>query len=145
MQSLIISLQLYSDKSKISLKVSGLTFYPLDVNGINVSKIMQYFMSTHGNSILGSLPVQFFFVQHRKWRVHNNIERIGKLRNAYHVIAQVMNPLAEKVLYGIPCHKLVTPARLKIILGSFSAEITEQKQMICVKYSNLTKQTRVFM
>lgn len=63
-QSIIAAFQLYSDESKTSLKLSGLAFYPLYVNDMNVYKSMQDFMSNHRHSILAYLPVQLFYLKH---------------------------------------------------------------------------------
>lgn len=49
---MITFLQLYSDKSITSLKVSGLNLYPLHVNVMDISKIMHDFMSSHGHNII---------------------------------------------------------------------------------------------
>lgn len=51
-QSIIKLLQLYSDKLNTSLKVSGLTLYPVTVNVMKCSKSLQNFMSSYGHRII---------------------------------------------------------------------------------------------
>lgn len=58
--SIVTLLQLFSDQSKTSLKVSSLTFYPLHANVMNLSRNIQHRITTAGHSILVYLSVQFF-------------------------------------------------------------------------------------
>lgn len=61
-QSIAVFFQLYSDKSKTKIKFSGLTFYPIHINVMNVSKPMPHLMTSHGHAFLYFLPVQFLYV-----------------------------------------------------------------------------------
>lgn len=55
----IIFVQLYSDNSKTLMNLVGLTFYPLDIKGMNFSKIVQHLLSIDRHTILTYVYVEF--------------------------------------------------------------------------------------
>lgn len=59
-QSIKILLQLYLDNSETSMKVSGLTFYALQVNIMNLPDTKREFMSIHCHTILTFKSVYLF-------------------------------------------------------------------------------------
>lgn len=54
--SIVTFLKLFSDKSKTSMKVSGLTFVPLQINVMDLSRNIEHRMTTAGHSVLAYLP-----------------------------------------------------------------------------------------
>lgn len=95
-------MQLYSEKSKASMKVSGLTFYPLHVHVMNFSESVQDLMSSHGHTILTFMPVDFLNIQSGGFVEYKELRRLSKLSNIHHVIAEALKPLAETAVGGIP-------------------------------------------
>lgn len=67
-------LQVYSDKSNKTLKVSGLTLYNLHIKLMNFSEPMQHLMNSHGHRILYSLSVQFLYVHGDMYGGENSID-----------------------------------------------------------------------
>lgn len=61
-QSILEFFELYSDKSKTTMKVSGLGLYSLHISFINFSDPMQHLMITHGHKLLSFLTLQFLHV-----------------------------------------------------------------------------------
>jgi len=140
-QSVVAFLQLYSDKSKTTLKMSGLTFYPFHVNIMNFTEPMQNMMINHGHTILAFLPVEFMTLSCGGDLVDAYIDRVSKLKAIHHVINQVMKPLSDVAVAGISCPtKDGKVLRLHLVLGSYIADIPEQKDMLGVRYSNRTAQ-----
>ena len=140
-QSVVAFLQLYSDKSKTTMKMSGITFYPFHLNIMNFSEPMQSLMKNNGHTILAFLPVEFTNVNSLSGSVDAYIDQVSKLKTIHQVICDVMKPLSDAAVVGIPCTtKDKKILRLHLVLGSYIADIPEQKDMLGVRYSNRTMQ-----
>lgn len=83
------------------MNVSGLRFYPLHVNVMNLPDNMQDFMSSDGHTIPVFLPVDFFHMPSGLHGEDNNVGRLGKLRNVHHVIGKFIEPLGETAVRSI--------------------------------------------
>ena len=139
-QSAIAFLKLYSDKSKTTMKVSGLTFYPLHVNIMNLSESTQNMLCSHGHTLVAFLPVEFKHVLSLIEAEHISLSRLDRMKNVHYVIGEIMKPLSYNEERGIHCKTVDGHSiRLHMVLGSYIADIPEQKDMVCVKYSNRTK------
>lgn len=132
-------LQMYSDRSKTTIKVSRLNLYPLHINVRIFIESMQDMMCSHTHILLAFLPVEFINKINVTYVENNMLPQLDSLKKVHPVIAQLLKPLPKKAVRGIQCPtKEQKPVRLHFVLGSYSADIPEQKEMIGVEPQNAT-------
>ena len=78
-RSFVGFLQLYSDKSKMTLKASAFQFYPLHVTFLNFTDGLKRKCTTDGLTLIGFLPMTFFRVQNGQ-RIQIGIDRMERLK-----------------------------------------------------------------
>lgn len=140
--SIATFLQLYSDKSKTSMKVNGLTFYPLHVKVMNVIEEWGKYFVENSKTVLAYLPVHYY-----KRDVDDNIvpdlemPRIAKFKAAHHAIEAVMKPAADIAYKGLSCRTVDDQyVRLHLAIGAYCGDIVEVKDMLCIKHGHRTAQ-----
>lgn len=83
------------------MNVTGLTFYPLQNDVMNVSEPMKHLLTSHGHTLLSFLPIQLWHAYDCTYAEDNSLERLHKLKNIHHCIIQTMKPLVGTALSGI--------------------------------------------
>lgn len=137
-QFIIIFLYLYSDKSKTGLKKSGLTFYSFQLNCMSVSDIMNNSMPSNGHAFwiirrsIFLCNARLVEGRHKPRENRKDEERTSNHRRGH-------DPVGVKSSYWDFSSYTGKPVRLHIVAGLNSTDIREEKDMVSVKYSNLTK------
>lgn len=120
------------------MKTSGLVFYPLNVLTMNVIHDLNNHIIAMVQSLMAHLPTNYYESETRSVLYDHCMETIKKLRNIHNEITKFMGNIARKAVSGLLCRtKGEFYLRLHISTGSYFAELPEQKDILCVKHSNI--------
>lgn len=145
-QSFVGFAQLYSDKSQTSLKASSLHFYPLHATLHNFTAEARHSHITSGRSILAFLPVHFRNVSSSAdidRGVHKSkfyeVSRSDRIRSTHLCIETALAPLSDVAEGGFLCpDSSGIRWRCHVAIGSYCADIPEAKDLLSVRYGNIT-------
>lgn len=100
--SILKFLQIYSDKSRSTMKTSGLVFYALYVLILNIIHYVNKRMIARGQCVVAYLTIHFYETEMEKFLYDYCMEIIQKLRrNIHQAITKVMERFARKALSGL--------------------------------------------
>lgn len=143
LQSVVGFVQMYSEKSQISLKAGGLTFYPLHITLLNFSEKMRLLLISPGAPFPGYLSVAFHSntsgtIESKSRR--KGYQRVEALRSLHECIKMCLKPLTEKVNCGNACRtKSGTCIFLHPALTPYVADIPETEDLSGIKNGGQTK------
>lgn len=128
--------QLYSDKSRTSLKESSFQFYPMHVNLLNFSEQYRRYCIVEGMTVVAFLPVKFY-AYGKSDQFEINLARPKYLGMLQKCIALILGELKTFGLEGFPCmdkdgvHRVCHP-----VIANYCCDMPECKDILPVKNGN---------
>ena len=135
--------QLYSDKSSMTLKANGFSFYPLHLVLLNYNTHLRRHFIVSGKTTLAYLPVKFFDYADKSIEMKpDDSIRAVRLEAIHEAIEHVMSSLAAVAKKGFPCKDSQGVNRLcHFAIGSYCCDIPETKDLSGVLHGLRTKAT----
>ena len=129
-------IQIYSDKSRTTLKESGFQFHPVHINLLNFSEEHRRNCIVNGLTFVGFLPVNFYQQDGNNW-VHTGISREIKLKVIHEALSLVLNAIKEVGLEGFSClDKENKKRRCHPCIALYTCDLPEGKDMTSVRNGN---------
>ena len=135
-QSFVGMIQLYSDKSRSSLKDSAFQFYPLHVTLLNFSESYRRNCIQNGSTNIAFLPVQYYKCINGE-KVVQAVDRLSRLKMLHLSISFILSDLRSTAYEGFSCSD--KDERIRIChpcLGSYSCDLPEGKDLTSVRNGN---------
>lgn len=134
--SFVGMLQLYSDKSRTTLKESAFQFYPFHVTLLNFSDNYRRQCILNGLSLVAFLPVSFYRNINGE-RVKSGINRLERLNMLHLSIRYILSELKEVAYRGFSCEDKEGSTRVcHPCIGSYCCDLPESKDLSSVKNGN---------
>lgn len=128
--------QIYSDKSKTSLKESAFLFYPLHITLLNFSEEHRRKCIVNGSTFLAFLPVSFYKVREGV-KYPAKIDRPQKLRLLHMAVDVVLQDLRKYGFTGFTCTDTEgVKRRCHPCLVSYCSDLPEAKDMTSIRNGN---------
>ena len=138
-QSFAGMVQLYSDKSRTSLKESSFQFYPIHINLLNFAEQHRRKCIVEGKTVLAFLPVKFF-AHGRSEHFEINLGRRTYLSMLHKCMALALNEVKSSGLEGFPCEDNDgVLRRCHPVIASYCSDLPECKDILPVKNGNSSK------
>ena len=135
-RSFVGMLQLYSDKSRTTLKESAFQFYPFHVTLLNFSDEYKRQCILSGLSLVAFLPVSFYRLIKGE-RSKLGITRLEKLKMLHLSISYILSELKEVAHRGFLCQDGNETQRVcHPCVGSYCCDLPEAKDLTSVKNGN---------
>ena len=93
--SFVDLIQLYSDKSKTSLKQSAFQVYPVHITLLIFSEAYRRTCIMNGNTVVGFLPVSYHVIENGS-KIEKGVTRSQRLKMLHLCILQISDALMEK-------------------------------------------------
>lgn len=144
-ESFVGFLQLYSDKSKTSLKRTGVTAYPIHVTLMNFCYPAWKKEIMEERTLAAYLPVGVDY-EDDIWRMSDisnpktSIPRVVKLELLQKAMEEILSPLNSASQSGFPCRNRVGMAlQCHPIIAEIAADCPEQKDLACLMHGCQTR------
>ena len=138
-QSFAGMVQLYSDKSRTSLKESSFQFYPLHVNMLNFSEQYRRHCIVEGMTVVAFLPIKFYSCGASD-QFEINLPRPKYLHMLHKSISIVLDELKTFGLEGFACRDKDGINRVcHPVISSYCSDLPECKDILPVKNGNSSK------
>ena len=135
-RSFVGMLQLYSDKSRTTLKESAFEFYPFHVTLLNFCDEYKRQCIANGMSLVAFLPVSFYRRIDDE-RIKSGITRLERLKMLHLSITFILSELKEVAYSGFVCKNRDGVNRVcHPCLGSYCCDLPEAKDLTSVKNGN---------
>lgn len=135
-RSFVGMLQLYSDKSRTTLKESAFQFYPFHITLLNFCDEYRRQCIINGLSLVAFLPVTYY----RRFngeRIKSGLDRLERLKMLHLSINCILSDLKEVAYRGFTCmDKENIPRVCHPCIGSYCCDLPEGKDLTSVKNGN---------
>lgn len=128
--------QLYSDKSRTSLKESSFQFYPMHATLLNFSEQHRRQCIVEGKTVIAFLPVKFYSTEKTN-QIEINLPRDKYLTMLHKCMATAVKELRLSGLEGFPCKdREGILRRCHPVIASYCSDLPECKDILPVKNGN---------
>lgn len=142
-QSAIAGVQVFSDKSHMSLDIDSLAFHPLHATFVNFSEDSRRKHITSGCTVVAYLPVRIDGIDDANSGVtgrRRKVQRVHLIQAFHNSICFALKPLMDEAMGGF----IATSAdkfklRLHLVLASYICDIPEAEDSLSVKRGNQTE------
>lgn len=135
-RSFVGMLQLFSDKSRTTLKEAAFQFYPFHVTLLNFNDDYRRQCILNGLSLVAFLPVTFYRTIDGE-RIKSGLSRLERLKMLHLSIDHVLSELKDVAYKGFTCvDKNSTLLVCHPCLGSYCCDLPEGKDLTSVKNGN---------
>ena len=135
-QSFVGMLQLYSDKSRTTLKESAFQFYPFHATFLNFSDSYRRHCIIKGLTLIAFLPVNFYRRIDGE-RIKMGLNRLERLKMLHLSLERILLELKEQAYVGFSCFDRKKNARIcHPCIGGYCCDLPEGKDLTSVKNGN---------
>ena len=128
--------QIYSDKSRTSLKESAFQFYPIHITLLNFHDDYRRKCIVNGSTFLAFLPVTFYKIENGI-KIPTDVDRTQKLRLLHLAIDFALQYVRELGYTGFSCRdKTGLRRRCHPCLVSYCSDLPEAKDLSSVRNGN---------
>lgn len=127
---------MHVDKKKTKMKIKCLTFYPLHVNVMNVSRELEKYFVENSKTVMAYLPV-YYYDLHAEDMVlpYLEVENIDRMKALNNAIEAVMKSVAEAAYKRLSCRTSDEHyVRLNFAIVAYCVDSLEVKDMISITY-----------
>ena len=129
-------LQLYSDKSRTTLKESAFQFYPFHATLLNFSDSYRRQCIIKGLTLIAFLPVNFYRRIDGE-RIKMGLNRLERLKMLYLSLERILLESKEQTYVGFSCFDRNDNARIcHPCIGGYCCDLPEGKELTSVKNGN---------
>lgn len=80
------------------MNVSGLSFYPVNINFMTFAESMQDIICHHGHTMLALMAVEFMHMMVEDYVENKILAMLTRLNNVHHMIGEVFNVWRKQLL-----------------------------------------------
>ena len=132
-------IQIYTDKSKTTLKSSGFQFYPVHINLLNYSEEHRRRCIVNGLTFTAFLPVKFYTKDGNNW-VQTGVSRELKLAILHKALSYILQEIKDVAYKGFSCNDIeYKKRRCHPCVALYTCDLPEGKDMTSIKNGNSSK------